>query len=95
MTGEDIIDRLNEVDENYYIMPKIGDWAEVIFIVPEIPNDSNLIRTIFLSTTGYYEVQIDKSQPEKKELISLLLNEPGMITDYAIDKFFEWEENHK
>ncbi|MBU8934743.1 MAG: hypothetical protein KOO62_12160 [candidate division Zixibacteria bacterium] len=95
MTGADITGQLGFSDNDYFIMPTIGDWAEVSFASPAYPSDSSLKRSVFLSTTGYYEVQIDKTQPEQKELIAHLIKEPGEIASYSINRLLEWQENEK
>lgn len=90
--GDDISEQLHSVDGNYYVMPRIGDWSEISFEVPPPPDDRSLTRSVFLSTTGYYEIQIDKSQPERKELITKLMSEEGSISSYSIERFLEWRK---
>jgi hypothetical protein len=75
-------------DQAYYEMVKVGDWAKFHFVAPPVKN--NLERTIFLKTTGYYEIQIDKTKPERTQLIRELIETPGLIVDYSLTEFLKW-----
>jgi len=90
MFGKDIGPLLSEKDEKYFIMPEIEDWATVEFNVPEKPDGKE--RTIFLKSTGWYEIQTDKTQPEKKELVDKLLKTPGEIVKYSLEEYLKWHE---
>jgi hypothetical protein len=83
-----IFENLREVDKSYYIMPQVGDWAKINFDAPEERPGSK--RSVFLKTTGYYEIQIDETQPEKTELIRQLLTTPGKIIEYSLDEYIKW-----
>ncbi len=84
----DITDLLREDDSQYFVMPKLNDWAEVQF--EEISRPPGTRRSIFLKATGYYEIQIDKSRPEQQELITEMLRTPGAIVEYALDEYLVW-----
>jgi hypothetical protein len=47
-------------------------------------------RSIFLKTTGYYEIRLDKSQPEQTELIQTLIATPRKIVDYSNKRYSDW-----
>jgi hypothetical protein len=81
-------DELISKDYVYYQMPEVGDWCKTEFIAPEIPVD--LKRSIFLKTTGYYELHIDKTKPAEQALIKTLLETPGEIIRYSMKRYFEW-----
>jgi len=65
--NEDISEFLSAVDENYLAMPSVGDYFIVEFEAPDI--DKNLTRTIFLKSTGYYEIHLPKDQPMQTQKI--------------------------
>ena len=72
-------------------MPRNGDWAELTFAAPP-PVADGWVRSVFLETDGYYEIQIDKRQPEETALVRRLLTEPGAIVSYSIGRYLEWSE---
>ena len=88
LNGQDITRQLTRIDSVRYVMARIGDWADITFDAP--PLKADLQRSVFLKTTGYYEVQIDKSVPEQTELVNRLLREPGAIASYSMQRYLEW-----
>lgn len=87
--GRDIAGSLRTSDGQYYVMPRNGDWAELTFAaLPPVADGQ--VRSIFLETDGYYEIQIDKSRPEATSLVRQLLNEPGAIVAYSIERYLDW-----
>jgi hypothetical protein len=81
-------DELLSKDNVYYQMPEVGDWCKTEFNAPEKP--VGLKRSIFLETTGYYELHIDKTKPAEQALIKTLLETPGEIIRYSMKRYFEW-----
>jgi hypothetical protein len=79
---------LSASDGNYHEMPRVGDWFKAEFDAPAIQSDKN--RSIFLETNGYYVLHIDKTKPEETVLIKELINTPGEIVNYSIERYFEW-----
>ena len=88
--GKSIHRALREADDQYVEMPEVGDWFKIEFDVPVQQYGTE--RSIFLQSTGYYEIQIDKDQPERTALILELLDTPGMIVEYAMDEYLKWRE---
>lgn len=86
--GKDISDILRSNDNVYQVLPKAGDWAKVVFEAPAQPKGTK--RTIFLETSGYYELHLDKNQPEQTELIQKLLATPGAILEYSMNEYLKW-----
>jgi hypothetical protein len=86
MAGKDISALLTKTDGNYFIMPEINQWAMLSFDAPE--EHPGKIRSVFLKSYGYYEIHIDKTGPEQKELISKVLSTPGEIVRYALNQYF-------
>jgi len=89
--GEQVQQSLQSIDQNYCQMFEVGDWFTVEFDAPPLKED--LKRTVYLKTYGYYEIQVDKTQPEKTELIQYLLNTPDAIVEYSMDEYLKWREN--
>jgi len=86
--GKDVSELLLTTDNRYQIMPEVGNWVKVIFDLPSPQNGTK--RSIFLKTSGYYEIHLSKNKPEQKELIQKLLTTPGMIVEFAMDRYLEW-----
>jgi len=87
-TGKEITSFLNQADEIYHQMPQVNDWFKAEFAAPEIT--SGMQRSIFLKTTGYYEIRLDKTQPERTELIRTLMTTSGKIVDYSNQRYSDW-----
>lgn len=80
-----ILEELKRKDRVYYQMLNIGDKANIMFDVPEGFDKSK--TEIFLSTAGYYEINIDKSQEEKTEHIKKVMSTPGEIINLTFDLY--------
>jgi hypothetical protein len=86
--NNDVTALLQTKDDRAYVMSQVGDWAKISFDVH--PQQPGTKRTIFLKTFGYYEIHLDKQQPQKSELIRQLSATPGMIVEYALDEYLKW-----
>jgi hypothetical protein len=84
----DISELLRSSDESYLVLPEVGDWAKVDFDVP--PQEEGTTRSMFLMSSGYYEIHISKDQPEQTEFIRQLLTTPGMIVEFAMNEYLKW-----
>jgi hypothetical protein len=69
-------------------MPEVNDWIKAKFAAPE--RNSGMQRSIFLKTTGYYEIKLDKTLPERTELIRTLIDTPGKGVDYSNQQYSVW-----
>ena len=87
-TGKEITSFLNRTDGIYHQMPEAKDWFKAEFAAPE--QNPGMQRSVFLKTTGYYEIRLDKTQPERTELIRTLMDTPGKIVDYSNKRYSEW-----
>lgn len=80
--GRDIKTEIKKADKNYYIMPEEGNYSNVYY---NAPLDFNQARTeLFLKTTGYYELYIDKGRSEQTALVEELMTTPGKIIQYSM-----------
>lgn len=90
--GNDLRKSLSCIDGNYYSMPYLSSSAKIEFEAPPLINNSK--RSLYLKTTGYYEIHLKKDKPEQAELIERVYNTPGLIIDLSlreyIRKFKEW-----
>jgi len=87
--GSDITLSMTDADGMYHIMPEVGDWFKVTFDAPAA--SAGMERSIFLQTTGYYTLHLQKDMPEQTALIRHLLKTPGAIVQYAMDYLQEWK----
>lgn len=84
----EISDSLRASDSHYYRMPKVGNWAKLEFDAPVQPDGTK--RTVFLKTSGYYQLHLAKNQPEQTQRIRELSTTPGAIVQFAKEKFVQW-----
>ena len=89
----DISEILSNVDDNYLIMPLIGDYFIAEFEAP--PLEKNLVRTIFLKSTGYYEIHLPKDQPIQSQKLYEIGFIPGKIVEYSNNRYKDWFNNNK
>jgi hypothetical protein len=83
--GKEFSSSITGKDDKYYIMPETGDYSVLYFSVPE-GFDRNK-NDVFLKTTGYYELNLDKSKPEQTNLIKEIMYTPGKIIEYTFDVY--------
>jgi hypothetical protein len=86
--GKNISALIEQRDSVYQVLPKVGDWMKMTFPVPSQQEATE--RSVFLKTSGYYEIHLSKEQPEQKERIQAFLNTPGLIVQYAIEEYMKW-----
>ena len=89
--GRTLTKSLKKQDENYVVMPEVGDWFTVDFDAPA--QSAGIERSIFLRSSGYYTIQFDKSRAPRTALIQELQNTPGKIVDYAMDEYVTWQKS--
>ena len=85
--GNDLKVSLSDIDGNYYSMPYLSSSAMIEFEVP--PQDKNVKRSLFLKTTGYYEIHLKKDKPEQAELIERVYNTPGLIIELSLKEYIK------
>lgn len=83
--GKDISGLLSSRDGKYYDMPDTSCKATIYFDVPI--QKENTKRSLFLKTTGYYDIHLKKDKPEQTELIAQILTTPGLILKYAMEQY--------
>ncbi len=85
--GKDLKTSLSGIDGNYYSMPEMTNYANIEFEVPA-PVE-NMKRSLFLKTTGYYEIHLKKDKPEQTELIEKIYNTPGLILEVTMNEYIK------
>ncbi|RKY95054.1 MAG: hypothetical protein DRQ01_00775, partial [Ignavibacteriae bacterium] len=86
--NEDIIKTLSSKNDDYHAMPQVGDYFLAEF--DALPEAEGLNRTIFLKTTGYYELHLPKDQPMQKQTLYDIVNIPGEVVKYAMRLYESW-----
>ncbi len=87
--GESILDSLATPDGSYYTMPDVGDWAELSFPVPSVNAGDN--RSIYLQTSGYYELHPSKDRHEQLARLVRMQMNAGQIVREAMEEFRAWQ----
>jgi len=86
--GNKINDFIHNKDERYYIMPRTGDYFDAEFEAPELKTETK--RTIFVKTSGYYEIHLPKTGPSNTKLLYEIGLNPGKIVEYSVEKYDQW-----
>lgn len=89
--GNDLRELLKKMDGKYYDMPDSTSIANIYFDVPV--QKENTIRTLFLKTSGYYDIHLKKDKPEQTELIEKIMNNPGLIIEYSMKLYLEYTKS--
>jgi len=88
--GEDMRGILEENDKNYFIMPNMGDKAELVFEAP--PKKDDMERSAFLKANGYYDIHLERKGKPQTEIFERILNEPGFTGQYALQEYLKWKQ---
>lgn len=85
--GQDLRDSMNSIDGKYYSMPDTTSTANLEFEVPAGSDKTNM--SLFLKTTGYYDIHLKKDRPEQSALIEKIYNTPGLILEITMNEYIE------
>jgi hypothetical protein len=88
--GKDIREMLAKNDNDYFVMPDIGDRAELFFDAP--PLREGLARSIILKASGYYEIHLQAQGDPQVELLERIHTEPGFAVKQALKEYLDWGE---
>jgi len=83
--GTDLTTALSKIDGKYYSMPDSTCTANINF--EAIPQKEKTNRSLFLKTTGYYDIHLKKDKPEQTELIEKILSTPGLILEISMKEY--------
>ena len=84
-----ILDSLKNADGRDYVMPEVGDWASVSFLVPGQVDGT--ARSVYLETSGYYELHLPKDKPDQLARLYSMALHPGEIVKIAMEEFRSWQ----
>jgi hypothetical protein len=87
-TGWDIAPILENTDDNYYTMPEVGDWFKISYAAP--PPVEGKKRTIFLKSSGYYEIHLDKTAPTQVDVLTANAMMPGEVMKFSVRQYQKW-----
>jgi len=79
--GRDVRDDLAARDGLYYDLPEAGHYSEIEFAAP--PLDPALSRSLFIKTTGYYDIHINAVGEPKKDVLATI-DIPGESLRYLL-----------
>ncbi len=79
----DISAKLRGSDRIYHEMPKVGESFELVFDAPQDFDKSKC--DIYLKTSGWYEIHLDKSKAPRADLLQKFAAEPGSVLKYSAE----------
>jgi hypothetical protein len=88
--GQDVRDILRNNDNNYLIMPNIGDRTELVFDSP--PQRDGMVRTVLLKASGYYDIHLEAKGKPQLATIEKMEKEPGYAVQHAFKEYLKWKE---
>jgi len=91
--GQDVREILAKNDNNYLIMPNIGDRAELIFESP--PRVDGMDRSVILKASGYYDIHLEAKGEPQTGIAEKFFTEPGFVVQYAFKEYLKWKEENK
>ncbi len=90
--GRDIRETLSQNDEDYLVMPNIGDWANVSFLAP--PPRPGLARTVLCKASGFYDIHLEAKGKPRLDILGRFLTEPDFAARYAQQEYVEWAKEN-
>lgn len=90
--GQDVREILAKNDNNYLIMPNIGDSAELVFESP--PQNYGLERSVILKASGYYDIHLEAEGEPEAQILEKFLTEPTFTIQYAFKEYLKWKKEN-
>lgn len=87
-SGRDITALLRSTDDRNYTMPEVGNQCLLRFPAPVQAEGTE--RTLYLRTSGYYNLHLPKDAPEQTALLRELGMKPGKIVAYSLERYVQW-----
>lgn len=91
--GNDLIELLKTKDNNYVIMPTVGDYFNAAFEYQSGKPDKK--ESYYLKSTGYYEIHLDKTKPLQFATLNRFVTDPGFIVKYSNDVYCNWKKENR
>jgi hypothetical protein len=90
--GQEVGKRLTETDNNYLVMPNIGDSVELVFPAPE--RIAHMERTVILKASGYYDIHLNAQGEPQIETLNRIHNQPGFALQYSFKEYLHWKQEN-
>lgn len=90
--GQDVREALAYNDNNYLIMPNIGDKAELTF--QSLPQFNDMERSIILKASGYYDIHLKAEGEPKNDIIRKFFVDPEYMNKYAFKEYLKWKKEN-
>lgn len=90
--GQEVGKILAETDNNYQVMPNIGDSVELVFLAPE--RIDHMERTVILKASGYYDIHLNAQGEPQSETLNRIHNEPGFAVQYSFKEYLHWKQEN-
>jgi hypothetical protein len=90
--GQEVGKILAEADNNYLVMPDIGDSAELVFPAPD--RIANMERTVILKASGYYDIHLNAQGEPQSEILNRIHNDPGFAVQYSFKEYLHWKQEN-
>ena len=87
--GVDVTDLLTAADDQYYVMPQPGHYADVTYRVP--PLDPDMERTYLVRSEGYYIIHQKNSGPPDEARVASIQADPDGFLRFSMERF--WQAN--
>jgi hypothetical protein len=88
--GRDVREALAYNDNNYFVMPNIGDEAELTF--QSLPRFNGMERSVILKAGGYYDIHLKEQGPPKTEILKRFMFDPEYMNQYAFKEYLKWKK---
>jgi hypothetical protein len=88
--NQDVLDILAYTDNDYLVMPEIGDSTQVTFLA--VPQKPGMDRSYILKASGYYDIHLEAQGESRMDILTRFLTEPGYTVQYSLEKYFEWKK---
>ena len=79
--GRDVRLSLAANDGNYFVMPRTGDYAELLFAAP--PSPPGAAQSVILKASGYYDPHLSADGEPRTDLLRKIHAEPGATLRFA------------
>ncbi|MEE9502718.1 MAG: hypothetical protein V3V48_11630 [Candidatus Aminicenantaceae bacterium] len=90
--NQDVLEILAFTDNDYLVMPEIGDSTQVTFLA--VPQKPGMDRSYILKASGYYDIHLEAHGESRMDILTRFLTEPGYTIQYSLEKYFEWKKEN-
>lgn len=85
--GEDVREALSLADNNFFIMPEPGEFAELSYDSP--PKLNGTERTVIVKATGYYDIHLKPEGKKQAQILERIESEPGFTLQFAHQEYLK------